>query len=161
MSIVDSAAWKALEAHKAAIGGMTLKELFSKDADRFAHFSVHLNDILLDYSKNWVTAETMTLLSGLLDTAKVGDWAKKTFSGEAINSTENRAVLHVALRNRSNTPVIVDGQDVMPEVRILDLFELCVQRIQLSEILCGGTFSAPPSDSSSVVSVSIFSLLCL
>jgi len=127
MSIVDSAAWKALEAHKAALGPCTLKELFAKDPERFAHFSVHFNDILLDYSKNWVTSETMTLLSGLLDAGKVADWAKKTFAGEAINSTENRAVLHVALRNRSNTPILVDGHDVMPEVCVSWLFPVSVR----------------------------------
>lgn len=117
MSIAESAAWKAIAAHKAALGDISLKKLFSEDAERFSRFSVQFQDILLDYSKNWVTADTMKLLSQLIDTAKVGEFAKRMFSGEAINFTENRAVLHIALRNRSNTPILVDGKDVMPEVR--------------------------------------------
>jgi glucose-6-phosphate isomerase len=116
MSITESAAWKALQAHHDALGSVELKKLFAEDPERFAHFSLQFNDILLDYSKNWVTKDTMKLLSGLLDAAKVGEWSKRMFNGEAINSTENRAVLHVALRNRSNTPILVDGKDVMPEV---------------------------------------------
>jgi len=116
MSITESTAWKALEAHHKAQGQANLKTLFAEDPERFSHFSLSFNDILLDYSKNWVTKETMNLLAGLLDAAKVGEWTKKMFSGLSINSTENRAVLHVALRNRSNTPVIVDGKDVMPDV---------------------------------------------
>ena len=119
MSITESAAWKALQAHHDALGSVELKKLFAEDPERFAHFSLQFNDILLDYSKNWVTKDTMKLLSGLLDAAKVGEWSKRMFNGEAINSTENRAVLHVALRNRSNTPILVDGKDVMPEVRFI------------------------------------------
>jgi glucose-6-phosphate isomerase len=120
MSITESAAWKALEAHHKAQGQVSLKKLFAEDKERFNKFSLQWNDILLDYSKNWVTEETIKLLAGLLDAAKVGEWAKKMFSGQAINSTEKRAVLHVALRNRSNTPIMVDGKDVMPEVRTLE-----------------------------------------
>jgi glucose-6-phosphate isomerase len=130
MSITESAAWKALEAHHKDLGQVNLKQLFAADPERFSHFTVQFNDILLDYSKNWVTEETVKLLSALLDAAKVGQWTKQMFSGEAINSTENRAVLHVALRNRSNTPVIVDGKDVMPEVCVSWLLPNLDGRIQ-------------------------------
>lgn len=124
MSITESAAWKAIAEHKAALGDVSLKKLFSEDKERFSRFSVQFQDILLDYSKNWVTEDTMKLLSQLIDTAKVGEFAKRMFSGEAINFTENRAVLHIALRNRSNTPILVDGKDVMPEVRVLILLSV-------------------------------------
>lgn len=123
MSINESAAWKAIEAHKAALGDISLKQLFADDKDRFSKFTVQFEDILLDYSKNWVTEDTMKLLAGLLGTARVAEYAKKMFSGEIINFTEKRAVLHTALRNRSNTPVLVDGKDVMPEVRLSFRFE--------------------------------------
>lgn len=122
MAINESAAWKSLAAHKAALGDVSLKKLFAEDENRFSRFSVQFDDILLDYSKNWVTEETMKLLTQLIDTAKVGEFAKRMFTGEAINFTEKRAVLHVALRNRSNTPILVDGKDVMPEVRLLSWY---------------------------------------
>lgn len=117
MSINESEAWKAIEAHKVALGDVSLKQLFADDEDRFSKFTVQFKDILLDYSKNWITDDTMKRLAGLLGTANVAGYAKKMFSGETINFTEKRAVLHIALRNRSNTPIIVDGKDVMPEVR--------------------------------------------
>src|SRR6185295_13829132 len=79
-------------------------------------FSLRFEDILLDFSKNRVTAETMTLLRNLATQANLAGWTAKMFAGEKINTTENRAVLHVALRNRSNRPILVDGKDVMPEV---------------------------------------------
>lgn len=119
MAINTTAAWKALEAHHQSLGQLELKKLFADDPDRFKKLHVHWNDFLLDYSKNWVTEETIKLLSALLGEADVAGWAKKMFSGVAINSTEKRAVLHVALRNRSNTPIMVDGKDVMPDVRAI------------------------------------------
>ncbi len=119
--LTASPAWKALAAHHAQIGGTHLRDLFAKDPNRFGAFSLSFEDILLDYSKNRVTAETMKGLVDLARQADVPGWAKRTFSGEKINITEDRAVLHVALRNRSNTPIVVDGKDVMPEVnRVLD-----------------------------------------
>ncbi|EIX1534274.1 glucose-6-phosphate isomerase [Cronobacter sakazakii] len=113
----QTSAWQALQNHFDAMKEVTLAELFAKDADRFGKFSATFNDqMLVDYSKNRITEET---LSKLLDLAKETDLAgaiKSMFSGEKINRTEDRAVLHVALRNRSNTPILVDGKDVMPEV---------------------------------------------
>ena len=93
-----------------------MRDLFAKDPDRFKKFSATFKDILLDYSKNIVTDETMSLLETMCKEADVLGEAKKMFAGEKINATEKRAVLHVALRNRANTPIIVDGADVMPEV---------------------------------------------
>jgi glucose-6-phosphate isomerase len=115
-SITESRAWRALEAHKKEIAGTHMRDLFAQDPDRFRKFSVSFKDILLDFSKNRVTDQTMKLLLNLAKEAKVDRWAERMFSGERINVTEDRAVLHVALRNRSNRPIKVDGQDVMPEV---------------------------------------------
>jgi glucose-6-phosphate isomerase len=94
-----------------------MRELFAADPRRFDSFSLQVDDVLIDYSKNRVTAETMKLLFDLARQASVLDWRDRMFAGEKINRTEDRAVLHVALRNRSNRPTLVDGTDVMPEVR--------------------------------------------
>ncbi len=93
-----------------------MKDLFKADESRFQKFSLKFNNILVDYSKNRVTEETMDLLFALAREVDLADAIEKMFSGSAINETEGRAVLHTALRNRSNTPVLVDGRDVMPEV---------------------------------------------
>ncbi len=114
--LTSSPAWSALKAHYAKVGGIHMRDLFAQEPARFDHFSAKFEDILLDYSKNRITGETMKLLFDLARQADVAGWAKKTFAGEKINITEDRAVLHVALRNRSNTPIVVDGKDVMPEV---------------------------------------------
>ncbi|MCW8958398.1 MAG: glucose-6-phosphate isomerase [Gammaproteobacteria bacterium] len=114
-------AWQALAHHYEAVSGAHMRDLFAADPQRFEHFSVQFNDILLDYSKNRVTEETMQRLFELAREANLAGWARRMFSGEHINFTEDRAVLHMALRNRSNTPIYVDGEDVMPEVnRVLE-----------------------------------------
>ena len=115
-SLDSSQAWKALEAHQKEIAPMHMRELFAADPHRFEKFSIRWNDFLVDYSKNRITDRTMSLLFALAREAKLSEWIGRMFSGEKINVTEHRAVLHVALRNRSNSPVIVDGTDVMPEV---------------------------------------------
>ena len=115
-ALTQSAAWKALEAHHAAIAPQHMREMFKEDPQRFERFSLRFNDILLDYSKNRITEETIRLLLDLARQANLKDWIERMFSGDKINITEDRAVLHVALRNRSNRPILVDGQDVMPEV---------------------------------------------
>jgi glucose-6-phosphate isomerase len=94
-----------------------MKDLFAKDKKRFEKFSLRFEDMLVDYSKNIITAETMKLLVRLAGEVKLGDAIKKMFSGYRINETEGRAVLHVALRNRSGRPVIMDGKDVMGDVK--------------------------------------------
>ena len=114
--ISQSSAWKALEAHYATMKDTQMKDMFASDPERFNKFSTKFEDILLDYSKNRISEETMSLLHALAEEADVKGMAKKMFSGEKINSTEGRAVLHIALRNQSNTPIMVDGKDVMPEV---------------------------------------------
>jgi len=115
--MANGAAWKELQAHyDATMADCQMKALFASDPKRFDKFSTSFHDILLDYSKNIVTDETMALLEKMCTEAGVLPMAKKMFAGEKINLTEKRAVLHVALRNRSNTPIMVDGKDVMPEV---------------------------------------------
>ncbi|HEY0007301.1 MAG TPA: glucose-6-phosphate isomerase [Tepidisphaeraceae bacterium] len=114
--LTQSPAWTALSHHYEQFKDTHICDLFGKDPERFDHFSVQLGDILLDYSKNRVTSETMKLLLDLARQAGVEAWREKMFGGEKINITEDRAVLHVALRNRSNTPIKVDGKDVMPDV---------------------------------------------
>jgi glucose-6-phosphate isomerase len=116
MSLVNTPAWKALSEHKSKIAPVHMRELFAKDKDRFDRFSIEAGDVFLDYSKHRITEETMKLLFDLARQQKVEEWRDKMFAGEKINGTEDRAVLHVALRNRSNTPILVDGKDVMPEV---------------------------------------------
>lgn len=114
--LTQSPAWKALEAHYATMKDVEMKTLFASDPERFSKFSMEFEDILLDYSKNRITEETMDLLHALAEQQDVHGLAKKMYSGEKINTTEGRAVLHIALRNQSNTPIYVDGKDVMPEV---------------------------------------------
>jgi glucose-6-phosphate isomerase len=115
-ALTDSGAWKALEVHHRAITSRHMRDLFSEDPQRFERFSLRFDDILVDYSKNRVTGETMRLLLNLARQADVEGWRDRMFRGEKINSTERRAVLHIALRNRSNRPIRVDGNDVMPGV---------------------------------------------
>jgi len=114
--LTDLPAWHALKRHHASIAAMTLRQLFADDEGRFGRFSLRQDDLLLDYSKNRVTAETMSLLFDLARAVDVEGWRGRMFAGEPINSTENRAVLHVALRNRFNRPMTVGGVDVMPQV---------------------------------------------
>jgi len=115
-ALTDSKAWRALTAHYEAIADKHMRELFAADAQRFDKFSLQFKDILLDYSKNRITEETMQLLLDLANQAELRTWIDRMFSGDPINITENRAVLHIALRNRSNHPILVDGEDVMPKV---------------------------------------------
>ncbi len=114
--LTASPAWQALETHSAVMRGRHMRDLFARDAQRHDRFSLTLNDLLLDYSKNLATDETMKLLFDLARLAQVEEWTAKMFAGAHINLTEDRAVLHVALRNRSNRPMFVDGGDVMPQV---------------------------------------------
>jgi glucose-6-phosphate isomerase len=93
-----------------------MRHLFEQDPERFDRFSLHLNDLLFDYSKNRITDETMALLLELAEWAKLDEAIEAMFTGQKINVTEDRAALHVALRNRSNRPIYVDGRDVMPQV---------------------------------------------
>ena len=110
-------AWKALTQHHAQRKNATIQELFAQEKDRFDKYSLTFNDeILVDFSKNNLTQETLGLLRQLSEECGLAQAKKAMFDGEKINRTENRAVLHTALRNRANTPVLVDGKDVMPDV---------------------------------------------
>lgn len=121
MSITQLPAWTALIQHQQEVSGLHLRELFASDPGRFERFSLRLDDLLFDYSKNRITAQTLKLLLELARQTGLEGKIAAMFAGEKINTTENRAVLHIALRNRSNRPILVDGQDVMPEVnRVLD-----------------------------------------
>ncbi|MBN1873623.1 MAG: glucose-6-phosphate isomerase [Anaerolineae bacterium] len=119
---VNLPAWQALQKHQREIAGLHMRDLFVRDSQRFKNFSLRLpagisdGDILFDYSKNRVTQETMRLLCDLARQADLQSKIEAMFTGQKYNNTENRAVLHVALRNRSNRPILVDGEDVMPGV---------------------------------------------
>ena len=116
-ALTGSPAWRALEEHARGMAGRHLRDLFAADPDRFARFSLRFEDLLLDYSKHRIDQETLRLLLDLAHAADVENWRAMMFEGAKINHTEHRAVLHVALRNRSDRPIPVDGTDVMPEVR--------------------------------------------
>ncbi len=108
--------WQALRRHYGKIKNIHMKTLFAEDFHRFDKFSIRFNDILVDYSKNRITAETLKLLIVLAKECGLEKAIEDMFSGERINETENRAVLHIALRARGQAPILVDGNDVMPAV---------------------------------------------
>ena len=105
--LTQSPEWKAVQTHFISMRSVPMRDLFAKDPNRFATFSLRFEDILLDYSKNRITAETMRLLRHVAEGADLRGWIERMFAGAKINRTEDRAVLHVALRNRSNHPVLV------------------------------------------------------
>jgi glucose-6-phosphate isomerase len=113
----QTAAWKALRAHHEEVADLQMRDLFRDDPGRAARFSLTLGDLLFDFSKNRINDRTVSLLTELCEECGVRDWIARMFSGDAINETEGRAVLHTALRNRSDRAVNVDGVDVMPDVR--------------------------------------------
>ena len=115
-TLPQTAEWQALQKHYETIKDSQMRDMFAKDPERFNKFSLKLENMLLDYSKNRINEETMKLLVDLAKASGVEEAREKMFTGEKINWTEGRAVLHTALRNRSNKPVMVDGKDVMPEV---------------------------------------------
>ena len=108
--------WKNLQAHFNTIEHAQMRDLFKKDEKRFEKFSLEFNNILVDYSKNRITEETLSLLQSLAKERNLKEAIEAMFTGKKINNTENRAVLHTALRNRSNNPILVDGEDVMPGI---------------------------------------------
>ena len=121
-SLTTSPQWQALQSHQGEMATSHMRDLFKADPERFAKFSIQLGsglldvDLLFDYSKNRITDKTMKLLHDLASAADLPAQIEAMFTGSKINNTEDRAVLHVALRNRSNRPIYVDGQDVMPDV---------------------------------------------
>ena len=116
-SLTQTPAWQALLAHQQDIANDHMRDLFAQDPQRFDKFSLQVGSILLDYSKNRIKEETLQHLFALARQANVETLREQMFSGQRINSTEQRAVLHTALRNRSNQPIQVDGQDVMPDIK--------------------------------------------
>src|SRR5687767_4237152 len=112
----ETQAWQKLEVHFLSMQAMHMRELFAEDPDRFQKFSLLFEDILIDYSKNIITESTLEALLDLAHEVELKSAIEAMFRGQRINKTEDRAVLHTALRNRSNTPVVVDGNDVMPDI---------------------------------------------
>lgn len=112
----QTTAYRKLKSHHKTISKQNIAELFAADPKRAAKFSLRFQDILLDFSKNRINGRTLSYLIDLANECRLSESINKMFAGEAINATENRAVLHTALRNRSNEPVYVDGKDVMPDV---------------------------------------------
>jgi glucose-6-phosphate isomerase len=128
--------WKNLNNHAAIMKGSSICELFNQDEQRFDHYSVELKRFLFDYSKNLVSSKTMELLFDLAKETKVEQWRTEMFSGEKINQTENRAVLHTALRNRSKTPIFVDDKNVTEQVEYeLERMEKFVNKVRRGDWL--------------------------
>ena len=123
--------WQALEEHWEKKAHVHMRDLFAQDPDRAKRFSLRAADLYLDYSKNRITEETLALLQDLAKAADLPEWIRGMFSGDRINNTEQRAVLHVALRNRSNRPIWADGEDVMPAINgVLDKMERFVTSVR-------------------------------
>ncbi|NOX08054.1 MAG: glucose-6-phosphate isomerase [Gammaproteobacteria bacterium] len=119
--LTQSGSWQALADHYYEVRNIHMRDLFAQDSSRFDQFSLTVNDILLDYSKNLITAETLALLMDLAHEQGILESVKELFEGGEVNKTEHRPALHTALRNRSNYPVKVNGKDVMPDVnRVLE-----------------------------------------
>ncbi len=132
-NLTEKPAWKALQAHFADIGELHMRRLFEEDPGRFERYTLRCCELLVDYSKNRITDETLRLLIQLAEESDLPAWIERMFTGERINFTENRPVLHTALRNRANTPVYVDGKDVMPEVN-----RVLAQMRRFTEAVRGG-----------------------
>ena len=113
----QSELWSSLAKHYDEIKHVHMRDLFDKDGSRFEKYSLKLNDILYDYSKNRINDETLNLLLQLVDELDLSGWIEKMFKGVSINNTEHRAVLHTALRDQGDQPIMVDGCDILPEIR--------------------------------------------
>ncbi|HEY0611006.1 MAG TPA: glucose-6-phosphate isomerase, partial [Chitinophaga sp.] len=128
-------AWQQLQQHAAGMKQVHMRKLFADDAQRFEKFSLRFEDILFDYSKNLITEETRALLLELARECQVEAAIKAMLGAEKINATENRAVLHTALRNTGGTPVMFDGQDVMSDVNeVLKKMEQYCKKIHTGEL---------------------------
>ncbi len=126
--------WKALQGHWDEMKEVRMADLFAKDPHRARDMSLSIARLHLDYSKNLITQETLAKLVDLAEAVDLKGWTRRMFNAEAINNTEQRAVLHTALRNRSNRPVLVDGVDVMPQINaVLARMESFVGRVRTGE----------------------------
>ena len=131
----ETQAWNQLKEHFESVKSIEMKTLFEEDSDRFNKWSLRFEDMLLDYSKNRMTTKTLELLMDLAKECGLEDGIKQMFSGDKINITEQRAVLHTALRNFSDRRIEVDGEDIMPEIRqVLDQIREFSDRLQAGEI---------------------------
>lgn len=127
---VTTNAWKKLEQHYAIMKDNHMIDMFAVDPSRFSRFSLHFEDILVDFSKNIINEQTLAALLELAEESELKDAIEQMFSGEKINLRENRAVLHIALRNRSNDPIYEDGKDVMPEInQVLEQIEIFSEKV--------------------------------
>lgn len=134
MNLVERSEWKVLEKHFDEIKDTTIQDLFSQDPDRSQKFSINELGLHIDYSKNRISSKTLELLTHLADSCGLKTEIENMFSGEKINKTENRAVLHTALRNRSGDKVIVDGKDIMPDiVNVIDKMKNFSDRVRNGE----------------------------
>ena len=130
----ETATWKKLIAHSTEMKSVNMKNLFSEDASRFQKMSITFDDILFDYSKNIITDDTKKLLFELATACELKTATEAMFNGEKINETENRAVLHTALRNCFDTPVLFEGKDIMPDIRgVLDHMKTFCAKIHSGE----------------------------
>src|SRR6202044_3064690 len=121
--------------HHETMREVHMRTLFEKDPERFSRFSTSLGDLLVDYSKHRITEQTLKLLLGLAEQAKVGEWRDRMFRGDKINGTEDRAGRHTALRNHGNEPVLFDGADGMHEVN-----DVLAKRRLFTDALRSGTW---------------------
>ncbi|RFC40121.1 MAG: glucose-6-phosphate isomerase [Candidatus Nitrotoga sp. CP45] len=138
-TLIHSPAWQALTDHQTEINQRTMREMFCDDPQRFDKFSLQLDGLLLDYSKNLITAETLALLLNLARQSKLDDWITRMFNGDKINASEQRSALHTALRAPRGTSIYVDGKDVMPDVhRVLDHIRHFSEAVR-NGTLCGHT----------------------
>lgn len=134
--LTELPAWKALEEQQKNSESQHLRQLFAEDPQRAKRFSLRFNDILFDYSKHRLTEQTLQLLIELAHQCQLTEKIEQMFAGEKINRTEHRAVLHIALRNRSNRPIMVDGQDVMPLVNaVLEKMRRFCQQVRSGQWL--------------------------
>ena len=133
-TLVNSPAYRALVAHHAQTRSMHMRDLFKQDPERFEKFSRRFDDLIFDFSKHRVTSETLALLVKMAEQANVQEFIQRMASGDAINFTENRSVLHVALRNRTSRPILVGGRDVMPDVnRVLEKMGAFVRSVHVGD----------------------------
>ena len=151
MTLTELTAWKELEKQYADMRGAHMRDMFAKNPGRFEEFSISEGDLFLDYSKNRIDRKTMDLLIELAKETGVEAARDKMFAGEKINITENRAVLHTALRNQSDEPVYVDGKNVMPQIR-----EVLAKMKTFSEAVRNGEWKgATGKDITDVVNIGI------
>ncbi|QCQ21694.1 glucose-6-phosphate isomerase [Desulfoglaeba alkanexedens] len=129
--LTQSPRWKALREHRREMAGVRMRDLFAADPQRFQRFSLRLGDLLVDFSKNLITEKTLGLLLELAHQQRLSEQIQAMFRGDRINTTEGRPVLHVALRNRSQRPILVDGEDVMPEINaVLDRMRTFTEQVR-------------------------------